>query len=281
MTLPALAEIAAGLYVAPPAEFVAARTARAAQEADPSRAAQIRALRKPSIAAWVVNVFAVERAAELGQALQLAQDLRDAQDDLDAATLATLGRQRRVLTDKLAREAADLASVRGERVTASTLEAVQQTIAAAFFDPDAAAAVASGRLVRELAPSTAIDLDAAVGGGAPTPAPQALAPADELQSRRDRRRAEQAVREAEQSLARAQREFDKADRAAADAAHRGEQLAVREGELVAELEQIRARRERTTAELEAADGRRDAAEATVASAEHALDAARRGLADLG
>ncbi|HKT55370.1 MAG TPA: transposase, partial [Microbacterium sp.] len=155
-----LTEIAAELYSAAPEEFVAARNARAADAADREDAARIRALKKPSVAAWVVNVFAHERADRLGQALQLAAELREAQDQLDAATLAELGRRRRALTSQLAHEAGELASARGGRVSPSTLEAVRQTIAAAFFDPDAAVAVASGRLVRELeASGDPVDLD--------------------------------------------------------------------------------------------------------------------------
>src|SRR5690606_35491195 len=204
----ALTEVAAELYSSPLKEFVTERATRAGAAADRELAERIRALRKPSIAAWIVNVFARERTDRLAQALQLAEELREAQADLDAETLAGLGRQRRALTAQLAREAVSLAQDRGERVSASTSQAVQQTLSAAFFDPVAAAAVASGRLVRELQPSGeyAAALEEIVGGGRPeqrsSPAPRRP---DEVQARRVRREAERAVIAAERELSRAQR----------------------------------------------------------------------------
>lgn len=111
MTGPTFEEIAAELYAGPLEAFVSSRKARAA-EADASLAPRILALRKPSIAAWVVNVFAQERAVQLGEALTLARELREAQEDLDAVALAKLGRERRALTRKLAQAAGELASSR-------------------------------------------------------------------------------------------------------------------------------------------------------------------------
>ena len=132
MAAPTLDDIAAALYAGPPEEFTAARNARAKDLDDRALAAEVKALRKPAVAAWVVNVLAQARAAQLGQALALAAELREAQADLDAAALAKLGRERRALTRRLAETAADLAGSRGERVTAATRDAVEQTISAAF-----------------------------------------------------------------------------------------------------------------------------------------------------
>lgn len=274
-----LSEIAAELYTQPLGEFIAARNARAADASDKALAAGIRALRKPSVAAWVVNVFARERASQLGEALQLAAELREAQEDLDAKALAQLGRDRRALTARLATAAADLAESRGERVTPSTRDAVQQTISAAFFDPDAAAAVASGRLVRELEPTgTFADaMDTIVGGGAPSAPLEPSAPPDELKARRARRDAERALREAEQAHERAARDAAKAERVADKAASRVEELVSRVAELEKELGA--ARREAERAEAEAADAkeRRVDASQTADQAEDAVAAARNAL----
>lgn len=235
-----LAEIALGLYTGSPSDFVAARNARAAEVGDPDLAAGIRGLKKPSVAAWVVNVFAHERGARLGEALQLAEELRDAQADLDARALAQLGRDRRALTSRLAADAVELAEARGQRVTASTKEAVQQTISAAFFDVTAAAAVASGRLVRELEPAgTFADIaDSIVGGGAAA-APTIAKPLDEVAARRERRDAERAVRESEKAHDRMVRESTAADRALRDALADIDDLERRERDLEAELEKVR------------------------------------------
>lgn len=272
-----LARIATDLYSAPPSGFIAARNARAAEIADGEVAAQVRALRKPAIAAWAVNIFAQERASELGEALQLAEELREAQADLDAAALATLGRQRRALTGRLAERAAELATARGARVSASTLEAIRQTITAAFFDPDAARAVASGRLIRELEPSGPVDLTDAVAGGlgdAPQPPP---VPVDEVRARRERRQAEQAVHAAERELASAERDRVKADGDLREARDRVEQLSAQTAELEAELARVRSRAESAGTEIDRAEERRITAQERVASAERAIDDARRAL----
>lgn len=268
-----LESIAAELYAEAPGEFTERRNARAREAEDPVLAAAVRALRKPSVAAWVVNVFARERTERLAQALQLAAELREAQDDLDAATLSQLGRQRRALTNQLAAEAASLATARGARVTDATLESVRQTISAAFFDSDAAAAVASGRLVRELEPSGSLDLDGAVGGGRPA-APAAPVPvADEVAARRERRRAEQALRDAEKTRERAERAVEKADRDARAARGRLDQLTARIAEVESELSRLRGDRERAEQNVAAAGSSR-------AQAAEALEQARARLDSL-
>lgn len=278
----ALTRIAAHLYISPLPDFVTARAAQAEAAGDPELAARIRRLRKPSIAAWIVNLFAHDRADRLGQALELAGQLREAQSDLDAAALSKLGRQRRALTNQLAREATSLAEARGERVTTSTLEAVQQTISAAFFDPGAAAAVASGRLVRELEPSGEfpLDPDAVVAGGfAPAPMPAPRRP-DEVKARRERREAERAVHAAEQQLARARREQDELAREQRDTASLLERLRRRIAELEAELARVRAEAERAAADIESMTDRTAEAAHDVVGAETALADARAALEEL-
>nr|WP_274638265.1 transposase [Microbacterium bovistercoris] len=283
MSEPPLEQIAAALYAGPLDAFVAQRNARAKQAGERDAAEEIRALRKPSVAAWVVNVFARERRDELAQALRLADELREAQEELDATALASLGRQRRALTARLAQEAAALATARGARVTASTIEAVQQTIAAAFFNAEAAIAVASGRLIRELEPSAdgPADIEDAVGGGLGAPSPAtAPPPVDEVKVRRERRAAERAVHDAEQHVSRAQRELDKAERGLSTATRRREQLGERERELQAELVDVQARLQTARADVVDADEQHAAAELAAEKASRALETARGALARL-
>lgn len=233
----ALADIAAELYVLPLADFTSERNARAKDVSDRELAAAVRGLRKPSVAAWIVNVFARERAAHLGEALQLASELRDAQDGLDAAALSQLGRQRRMLTRRLAEEAAALARERGERVTGPTLEAVQGTISAAFFDPRAAAAITTGRLIRELSADgdASTDPAAAVAGGAPEQIAQAARPRDEVTARRELRRAEKAAHDAERARSLAERAHSAAVRRAAAEEQRARELEERRRALEEQL----------------------------------------------
>ncbi|MFF1540441.1 transposase [Microbacterium sp. NPDC058269] len=275
MADPTFEEIAAGLYSGPPGAFVSSRKARAG-EVDAEVAARILALRKPSIAAWVVNVFAQERAGRLGAALDLARELREAQEDLDAPALAKLGRERRVLTRKLAQAAGELAASRGERVTPSTLEAVEGSISAAFFDPAAAAAVASGRLVRTIDPSaTMSDIRDAVAGDVPELEPVAQPPVDELQARRARRDAERAVATAEKAQASVERELTTRDKALRELRARKGELAERTAELENELARVRAELSRAEHDLPEAEQSREDAAARAEAAADALDLARK------
>jgi hypothetical protein len=248
-----LVRIATALYAAPLGEFVSARASHAKSVSDRGLAAEISALRKPSIAAWVVNVFAQERSEELGEALRLARELREAQDDLDAPALARLGRERRALTRRLSEQARDLGSARGGKVTSGTLDAVHRTITAAFFDETASVAVASGRLIRELEPSESVVLDEVVAGGAVRSAasdPQQSV--DELAQRRRKRQAERAVRDAENAVASAERERAAVESAQRDADRRIDSAVAQVAELERELARTR---------VEVDDARRDADEA--------------------
>lgn len=276
-----LTRIATELYVRPLGEFVSARSASAKQAADRGLAAEIAELRKPSIAAWVVNVFAQERAAELGEALQLARELREAQDDLDARSLARLGRERRALTRRLAEQARDIAIARGEKVTPGTFDAVQRTIGAAFFDEVASVAVASGRLVREIEPSEEVVLVQILGGGATDardvfPAKQV----DELAQRRRRRQAEQAVREAESAVTSAERAQRTAESAGREAGRRVEDATTRAADLERRLARTRTEADAARADAEGAEARATTAAAALEVATEELAAARRALQDL-
>ena len=275
-----LESVAADLCTTPLKGFVSERTARAEAVGDPDLSRRIRALRKPSVAAWVVNLFARERRDRLGQALQLAEELREAQADFDAGTLAELGRQRRALTDQLAREAAGLAEDRGERVTASTLEAVRQTLSAAFFDPDAAAAVASGRLVRDLEPSEPVDLAAVVAGGPPERGAVAPRATDEVKARRERRDAERVVRDAEQELARARSEHGRAVRDRRDATAKADRLAARVAEMESELARLRDEADDAAEAVDATADKEARVAERMADAETALADARSALGRL-
>lgn len=200
--------IAADLYAMPPAEFTAARKAKAGA-AGPSLAKQVTALRKPTVSAWAVNLLA--RDGQLADAIELSAALREAQDDLDAAELSRLGRQRRQLVAALAKQAVGLAEDAGGTLSAAARDDVEKTINAAVMDAAAAAAVLTARLVK---PLEAGDIDPAaladaVGGSLPgvvTPPPR-----DDLAERRARKAAEKAVREAERLANEAERELARVD----------------------------------------------------------------------
>lgn len=269
--------IVAELYSGPPGEFVSSRDAHAKQAADGLVAARIRALRKPTTAAWVVNLFARERAPQLAEALRLAAELRAAQADLDAPALARLSRERRALTGRLAADAADLARARGGPITATTLDAVQRTISAAFFDPGAATAVASGRLMSELdaGHGSALDPVTVVAGGLAADPATGTPPDDEVAARRRRRDAERALRDAERARTAAERDHVAAERELRDAAHRCEQLTRRVVELEAELRAARTTAQEARTMLAGAEERRARTAAELAASRDAVAVAER------
>lgn len=279
-----LLEIASMLYAGPLDDFIPERNrrAKALVSTSPTVAAEIRALRKPSVAAWVVNLFAVERTAQLAEALELAEQLREAQEDLDAKALSQLGRERRALTARLASMAADLAESRGERVTAATRESVNQTLSAAFFDADAAVAVSSGRLVRALEPQGTFsdEMGSIVGGGAPATPVRESRPDDEVAARRRRRDAERELRDARRMRDRAADDAALAEREVRKSARDSDALAARAAELERELEVVRRETELTRRELERSEvAQRDAA-ATLVEADAAVKRAEVAVESL-
>ncbi len=268
--------IAVELYALPPDDFTSARNARAAT-ADRSLAARVKTLRKPTAAAWAVDLLA--RDGQLAEALELAGALREAQDDLDGAELARLSRQRRALVAALATQAVDLAAERGVSVSASARADVEKTINAAVMDAAAAAAVMTARLVRPLEASgfDAVDVSDAVGGSLPG-VPDAPPPTrDDLAERRARKEAERAVREAERAAGEADRELAKIDAKLTKARERSDHLRERIDDLRAELARFEADAEKADRETQRLDDERTDAAARARSAERDAEKARKSL----
>lgn len=263
-------DVAVALYRLPPDAFTAARDARAATT-DAADAARIKALRKPVVAAWAVNLLVAD--GQLAEAVELAAALREAQDDLDAAELRRLGTQRQQLVASLARRAAVLAAEAGHPLADSALEAVAQTINAAVMDERAAAVVLTGRLRKPLDAGALDDLDAAdVVAGSP-PRGTVERPAsdpDELAVRRARRAAERAARDAERTATAAERERAAAEAAERTAREHADLVHERIAELRAQLERLQSDADAADAELVRHEQRlREAASAAEAAANQA------------
>ncbi|MEU1980676.1 hypothetical protein [Nocardia sp. NPDC019395] len=144
-----LAEVAADLYGRAPGEFVAARDeqARAARRAgDKALGAEIAALRKPTVAAWVVNMLVRAAPGEVEALLLLGDDLRTAQRELSGEQLRLLTRQRRQVVDALAERARTVAAQYGQQVTDAVLRQVGETLTAALADPEVAGKVRTATL---------------------------------------------------------------------------------------------------------------------------------------
>ncbi|MEV8267939.1 transposase [Microbacterium sp. NPDC076911] len=203
-----LDDVAAELYALRPDQFTAQRNARA-QTAPPALARAIRGLRKPSVAAWAVNLLV--RDGQLDQVLTLAVALREAQDDLDAAELASLAPQRRTLVATLARSAADLAAQQGVAVSPGALADIEKTINAAVVDAAATDAVRTARLVKALeADGFGASADS-VGGSLPGNHPPVPSAVDDLAERRARKAAEKASRDADRLANEASRTLGQID----------------------------------------------------------------------
>ena len=150
-----LDEIVRGLYVLPPADFVAARNelvrqARAA--GSPDVAERLQQLRRPTRSAWLVNRLARDSVA-MQRLSALGRELRDAQTGLAAAELRRLAEQRRRLFSDLLDQARAHAADAGVRVTPTVLLEVEATLQAALVDLAGALTVRNGRLVRPLSHS--------------------------------------------------------------------------------------------------------------------------------
>ena len=119
---PVLAE-ADVLYGLLPADFTAARDARAkelrssGEDSGAELSARVKKLRKPSVAAWVLNLLVRREAGQVDEVLAVGRALRDAAQDLDAAALRELTTQRRQLTAAVTTRARRLARESGHKVT--------------------------------------------------------------------------------------------------------------------------------------------------------------------
>ena len=181
------------LYRLAPEDFTAARDAAAKQaraDGDRAGATALRALRRPTVAAWVLNTLVREDPALVDQLLELGPELAQAQAGGDAAALRALGEQRRQLVGAVVGRAVAAA---GRPVAPAVRDEVASTLEAALADPASADAVRSGRLVRALAYAGfgAVDLADAVAPPGRTPAqPAQSAEAAEAADRRAQRLAE-------------------------------------------------------------------------------------------
>ena len=174
-------EIAAELYLVPPARFVAARDqlvrqARAAGHRDLAR--ELQALRRPTPSAWLINVLTRHQRARLQQLFALGRELRQAQTQLDGDQLRRLPAQREDLIAELLDWARRHAAEAGVHPTEAALSEVEETLHAGLVDLAAAAAVMSGHLVRPMSHTGFGPLPQLESAGSPAaPSPPSPGPA--------------------------------------------------------------------------------------------------------
>jgi len=210
-----LDEIAWELYGLLPAEFTAARNAKAKeakQAGDKELAAAITALGKPTTVGWLANQLIRQYPDEMHALLELGESLREATASLAGDQLKELSRQQRQVVYALVHQARGLASAAGHPASEDTARGLEETLHAALADPQAAAQLAAGRLTGVLSRS-----------GFPGDAPQrpvARAPAVDNsleRAQRDEEQARAAAAEAAEERDKAQAALDDATSALTDA----------------------------------------------------------------
>ena len=230
----ALEKEAGQLYALPPAEYTAARNARAKElrGEDAALAATVAKLPKPTAAAAAVNRLAREQPSETRELIQAGKRLREAQE----AAVAGKGKpdelqkaltEHRAALDQVQREARRL------KLSASVLERAVRTIRAASIDPELQRLLQRGLLAEELE-SAGFGVDPTLV--APAKKPPGGSRDGQAEKRREARErlseARQALSEAQKEARRAERELKRAEGAASLARDRLE-------EAEAELEQAR------------------------------------------
>ena len=277
------------LYGAPPEQFTARRDELARQagaEGDKALAAAVRALRRPTAAAWVVNHLVREDSDAVEALVGLGERMREAQSTLSGAQMRALSRERQSMLRELVRHATALS---GGSVSASVTVEVEQTLRAVLADEDASAAVRSGCLTHGLAYSglgpagagaTGRHLRAVPGpAGRPSShdagvgAPDGL---DDAVTPSERAVSERVVRERE-VMEREVREREVSEREATERRGRRRELA----EAESALRSSERAAEAATARAERARRRQQEAEEDVAERERAWQAARERAAAAG
>lgn len=294
------------LYALLPEQFTAARNAKvraALGEGDKELAKHLKALKRPSASAWLLNLLVRERGTRLREVLELGAGLRQAQANLDMGHLRELMKQQRSLIAQVVTEGRDCAAQSGHPVSDAVAREVEQTLRAAMTDVGAAAAVRSGQLVAALVATglEAVEVSAAVGdpsvvdwevaGGTGAPAssaetkhstakkPETSAEAAGLE-RQGRELAERRLRKAERTAASAADALARARKKARELAARQVRL---EDEVAVAGRQLRdLERQSSEAErdLRAAERAREKAEAAEDSAQRALEHARHAVENL-
>ncbi len=246
-----LLEIADGLYARALADFTPARDAhakelKAAGEGDLARS--VKALKKPSLAAWVVDLFVRREADQVEQVLSMGAALREAQAGMSGDDLRSLTRQRRQLTAAVTQQVRSLAAEEGVKLTQSVADQVEATLTAAMIDERCGQAVRSGLLITALSTTGVDDVDVAAAVAVPealgfVAGPQEATPRarpdlhvvpDPDAQAKARAAAEQALAEADDVVVEAQTAYD-------DATVDVERLQARQLQLEAEIDELKRR----------------------------------------
>lgn len=265
------------LYRTDPSSFVARRGELAkalVAEGDRAGAKEVRAAKRPTVAAWALNQLRDRAPAAVDEAVEVAAAWSDAQAELrdgGAADVRSLAGRRRELVAALGR-AARAVLRDADRSSAAIERQVTDTIDAAAASPEVARRLADGRFTTA---ETATGLEGLFGGGGPV---------DEVAAarrRRARRRAGTTPEPAGDEADEADEAEVAADEVAADEVAAAEQEARRaaRAEAIEARDRAEARSRQAATALAEADERVGAAERALTEAEERLADARAARDD--
>jgi hypothetical protein len=294
MSASQLLDVADRLYAEPLPDFTPARDAAAKElRSDKELAARVRALKKPSIAAWALNLLVRRESTQIDQVLELGESLRAAAESMAGEDLRALTRQRRQLTHALAGTARDLAREQDVRLTDTVVDQVEGMLTAAMLDPVAARVVRSGLVVTAFTSTGVSEVDVDAVCAVPEALGEEIAhrasaterqpPTLHLVPEDDRVRlaaAEDKVDGAAEAVEEARAELEEVDRSIGDLKARRLQLQGEIDELRRRLAALEDEVDSVDEDLEDAEGARDDAAVVLEEAESELAAARADLAKL-
>jgi hypothetical protein len=242
------------LYALPLDDFTAARddlAGRLRREGDGDAAAEVKRLRKPSVAAWAVNQASRRSAKRTAELVKAGEALREAQRSLSGsgarAALQAARQRERELVHELGLEAERALRDAGRPVSAAVREQIDETLHAAAVDAGLGELVGSGRLERASVAVGFPDIGPAAAG-TPARADKGRRKRDARQTRlarerdrlaeatRKREAAEASLREAERAAREAAKDLDRATRRVRAEGLKESELGERVEELREELE---------------------------------------------
>lgn len=255
------------LYGLPLDEFIAARDALAKElkaAGDKDAAADVKKLRKPSLAAWALNRTARRHPEDVARLLEAAAGVQQAQEDALAGDARGLREATRALADEVER-VADVAAAELGGSSGGQRDRMVSSLRAATTDEVGADLLRRGVLVEHLAPA-----GFGLGGlGDAAPAPKA-SPERARGKPKASKEATEAVEAAKRELRRAESEAETAETRAHRRAERAEAAARRAVEAQREAEEARSEAEEASGVAVAARRRAADAATRLAEAEAAL-----------
>lgn len=284
MTAPEIDAIADELYGLPADEFIAARTAYAKQaksDGDKQRAAAIQAMKKPTVAAWLVNQLVREHRDEVEVLVDLGAEMRRGLSGVSGEEMRELTKRRFQLVAALVKRSGEIGAAAGRGGNADASSAVQATLEATLSDQASADAVLGGRLSEPLSvsgfgfgnPFAVVDAGSGGGDVVDLGAHRAKKTKKVERAETDVVAAEKTARLAHERVDDVRARLDVAAQQHDDALDQVEQLG-------RQLEQAEAELERRSTAIEKLTASRENAEDEAVDADREVHAARQRLEDL-